>query len=84
MPIKQAALTAALDHKKLPQFEKAADDFLFGLFKPYRYEAAAIEVLLAYLLQRQREAANVRLILTGKKNNFPAEAVQERVRELNG
>ncbi|MBN1777649.1 MAG: V-type ATPase subunit [Clostridiales bacterium] len=82
--IKQAALSAVMDNKKLPYFEKVADDYLFGLFKPYRYESAVIEVLLAYLLQNQREAANVRLILTGKKNKFPSEAVRERMRELNG
>lgn len=82
--IKQAAQAAALDNQKLPYFEKAADDALFLMFKPYRYEVAAVEVLIAYLLQRQREATDVRLILTGKKNSFPAEAVQERLRELNG
>lgn len=84
MAVKQAAQAAVLDAKKLPYFEKVADDTLYAMFKPYRYDTACIEVLLAYLLQRQREAANVRLILTGKKNSFPAEAVQERVRELNG
>jgi V/A-type H+-transporting ATPase subunit C len=57
---------------------------LYGLFVPYRYETAAIEVPIAFLLQKQREAADVRLILTGKLNGFPPEAVQERVRELNG
>ncbi len=84
MQVKQAALTAAMDAKKLPYFEKVADDMLYGMFTPYRYETEAIEVLIAYLLQKQREAADVRLILTGKLNGFPPEAVQERVRELNG
>lgn len=84
MAVRQAAQAAALDEKKLPYFEKVADDYLFGLFKPYRYEPAAIEVLLSFLLQKQREAADVRLILTGKINGFAPEAVQERVRELNG
>jgi len=84
MAVKQAALAAALDDKKLPYFEKIADDYLFGMLKPSRYESAVIEVLLSYLLQKQREAANVRLIMTGKKNNFPPDAVQERMRELIG
>ncbi len=84
MGVKQAAQAAALDPKKLPYFEKVVDDYLYGLFKPYRYEPAAIEVLVAFLLQKQREAADVRLILTGKINGFAPEAVQERVRELNG
>jgi V/A-type H+/Na+-transporting ATPase subunit C len=82
--VKQAAQAAALDCAKLPYFEKVADDTLYGLFAPYRYGSACIEVLIAYLLQKQREAADVRLILTGKINGFPPEAVQERVRELNG
>jgi len=84
MTVRQAAQAAALDSAKLPYFEKVADDYLYGLFAPYRYETAGIEVLIAYLLQKQREAADVRLILTGKINGFPPEAVQERVRELNG
>jgi len=84
MAVKQAAQAAVLDTKKLPYLEKVADDALYAMFKPYRYESAVIEVLLSYLLLRQREAANVRLILTGKINGFPPEAVQERVRELNG
>lgn len=84
MAVKQAAQAAVMDAKKLPYLEKVADDALYEMFKPYRYESAVIEVLLAYLLLRQREAANVRLILTGKINGFPPEAVKERVRELNG
>ncbi|HPF86905.1 MAG TPA: V-type ATPase subunit [Candidatus Limiplasma sp.] len=84
MKVKQAAQAATLDSKKLPYLEKVADDYLYGLFKPYRYEAASVEVLLAYLLLRQREAADVRLIMTGKINGFSNEDVQERVRELNG
>ena len=82
--LKLAAQAAAQDASKLPFFEKVADDFLFGLFEPYRYRTAAIEVVIAYLLQRQREAADVRLIMTGKLNGFPPDAVLERVRELHG
>lgn len=84
MVAKQAVHAAVLDSHKLPYLEKVADDYLYGLFKPYRYESAVIEVLIAYLVQRQREAANVRLIMMGKINGFTSDAVQERVRELNG
>ena len=84
VPVKLGAMAAAFDSKKLPYFEKVADDYLIGLFKPFRYDPAAIEVLIAYLLQAQREAADVRLIMTGKLNGFTPEAVQERVRELHG
>ena len=73
MQVKQAALRPRRwTAKKLPYFEKVADDMLYGLFAPYRYETASIEVLIAYLLQKQREAADVRLILTGKTQRLPA------------
>jgi len=84
MAVRQAAQAAVLETGKLPYLEKVVDDTLYGLFKPHRYDSASVEVLLAYLLLRQREAADVRLIMTGKINGFPPEAVQERVRELNG
>lgn len=80
----QAALAASLDAARLPKLEKAADDYLYSLFRDYRYQADAPEMLIYYLLQRQREATDVRLILAGKLNGFTPEAVAERVREVHG
>ena len=37
---------------------------------------------LAYLLARQNEIKTVRIILTGKQNEFPDEAIRERIREM--
>lgn len=82
--VSQAALAASLDTTKLPYLEKVADDYLYGLFKGYRYEAESLEILIAFLLQKQREATDVRLITAGKLNGFAPEAVAERVRELHG
>ena len=84
VPVYQAALSAALNPQKLPQMEKVADDYVYGLFKPHRYDSDSLEMLLAFLLQKQREATDVRLIMAGKLNGFTPEAVAERVRELNG
>ena len=83
-PSAEAALSAALNPQKLPQMEKVADDYVYGLFKPHRYDSDTLEMLLAFLLQKQREATDVRLIMAGKLNGFTPEAVAERVRELNG
>ncbi|HNW85829.1 MAG TPA: V-type ATPase subunit [Candidatus Limiplasma sp.] len=84
VPVYQAALSAAINPKKLPQMEKFADDYLYQLFKPYRYDSASMEMLIAYLFQKQREATDVRLIMAGKLNGFTPDAVEERVRALNG
>lgn len=80
----QAATEAAVDGAKLPYLEKIADDYLYGLLGSHRYDSASLEVLIAFLLQKQREATDVRLIMAAKLNGFAPEAVAERMRELNG
>ena len=59
-------LAASVDATKLPYLEKVADDYLYSLFRPYQYDSASIEILLAYLLQKQREATDIRLTMAGK------------------
>ena len=38
--------------------------------------------MVAYQLARENEIKTVRIILTGKQNEFPDEAIRERVREM--
>jgi V/A-type H+-transporting ATPase subunit C len=38
--------------------------------------------IIAYYLARQNEIRTVRIILTAKANDFPEEAIRERVREM--
>jgi V/A-type H+-transporting ATPase subunit C len=80
----QAALNATVDAARLPYLEKVADDYLYGIMRPYRYDSASLEILLSFLLQKQREATDVRLIMAGKLNGFTPAAVAERMRDLNG
>ena len=80
----QAALAAALDAAKLPAQEKTMDDRLLKPFSALRLDALRLEPVAGYLLAAEREAAAVRLILTGKANGFDAEEIKERLRELYG
>ena len=64
--------------------QKTADDYLYGFIKAKQYDTDSIEYIIAYLLQKQREATDVRLVMTGKLNGFAPEAVGERMRELDG
>lgn len=79
-----AVQAAVMDKSKLPALEKAVDDYLLSLFEPYRIASFSLEPVIGYLLAAEREAAAVRLILAGKANGFPQEAVRERMRELYG
>lgn len=80
----RAAAEAALDARKLPLMEKTADDYLYQIYADTRYQTDSVDMLAAYLLAAQREATDVRLIMTGKLNGFSDEELSERVRELHG
>ena len=82
--VQQAIASSAENAGKLPLLEKEADDYLYRLMLPYRYQGKTVEPLIAYLLQRQREATDVRLVMAGKINGFSEEAVAERVRDIHG
>lgn len=77
-----AAIAASMDESKLALLEREADDALLHLFTPFSRAISKDERLIGYLLRRDREAAAVRLILAGKENFFPADAIRERLRAL--
>lgn len=79
--VTEAAKNAVLDAKHLPALEKAMDDALLSLYRPFRFQICP-ERAAAYLLAVQRETAAVRLILAGKQNGFDAENIRERLRDL--
>lgn len=79
----QAAVSAGADARKLPFLEKTADDYLFKLFDKSTYSVDSLDMMMAFLLRKQREATDVRLLMAGKVNGFQPGAVMERVRELH-
>ncbi|MEG0766357.1 MAG: V-type ATPase subunit [Clostridia bacterium] len=82
--ITEAAQHAIEDSGALPAFECATDNLLLSFFHSYRHASLSFEPVVGYLLGRERESAAVRLILSGKANGFPMEAVRERLRDLYG
>ena len=63
-------------------FEKWCDDKLMDYIKPQRYNPFTIEPLAAYVLARENEIKCVRIVLSGKLNDLPEEAIRERLREM--
>ena len=62
--------------------EKRRDDVLTELLKQYKWESDTVMPVLGYMLAREREAKNIRLVITLARNNFGEEAIDERLREL--
>lgn len=65
----------------IAELEKQADNFLIGYIKKAKYITFGIEPLVAYLIAKENEIKLARIVLTGKKNNLPADVIKERLRE---
>ena len=63
-------------------FERWCDNRMIETLKPQKYETFSVGPLLGYLIARETEIKTVRIILTGKQNGFPDEAIRERIREM--
>ena len=63
-------------------FERWCDNHMIETLKPQKYETFSVGPLLGYLIARENEIKTVRIILTGKQNGFPDEAIRERIREM--
>lgn len=63
-------------------FERWCDNRMTDSMRSQKYESFSVGPLLAYLLARQNEIKTVRMILTGKQNDFPEEAIRERIRAM--
>lgn len=63
-------------------FERWCDNRMTETMKPQKYNAFSAGPLVAYLLARENEIKTVRIILTGKQNDFPEEAIRERIRAM--
>lgn len=65
----------------LALFEKLMDDYLLGLVRDARYIALGPEPVVAYLMAKEAEIKNLRIIFTGKLNRLPEGTIRERLRE---
>ena len=72
------------DYKKtgsLTRLEKLSDNYVLGFIKKAKYIALGIEPLIAYLMAKENEIKNVRIIMVGKINKISTEIIRERLRE---
>lgn len=75
-----SAETKELD---LIAFEKVKDDYLTSMYDKSKIMAFGPLPLLAFLNAKEVEWKNLRLILVGKRSNFPVEVVRERMRRTD-
>ena len=73
---------AAMFKESTSAFEKWCDDLLMECVGQAKYTAFGIDPIVAYYVARDAEIKTVRIILSAKINNLPADVIRERVRTL--
>lgn len=68
--------------KSTSSFEKWCDDILMECVDGARYTPFGLDPIVAYYIAKDAEIKTVRIILSAKINNLPAELIRERVRTL--
>lgn len=63
-------------------FEKLADDLLTAYLQQGKRKPFGLEPLIGYLYAKEIEVKNIRMILVGKINGLPIEAIRERLRNV--
>ena len=82
-PLKQAAEAgvAALKGGRLTQFEKLCDNAVTEYLGKAKYVPFGEAPIIAYLAAKENELTAIRIILTGRLANLPAETIKERLRD---
>ncbi len=65
----------------LTLLEKLSDDFVMGFLKRAKLALYGPEPLVAYVLAKETELKNMRILLVGKLNGIPKEIIEEHLRE---
>jgi len=63
-------------------FEKWCDNLIIKHIKPQKYNPFTLAPLIAYILARENEIKNVRILLSGKLNNLSDDSIRERLRDM--
>lgn len=63
------------------EFEKACDNHIMDYIRKFRFKAFGIEPLIGYMLGKETDIKNARIILVGKVNKISNDIIRERLRK---
>lgn len=61
--------------------EKASDDYFLSVARRAKFVSMGPEVVVGFVIAKQMESKNLRLIFSGKAAGWPVDAIRERLRE---
>lgn len=66
---------------KFTEFERQCDNMLISYVKNAKYVPYGIEPLIGFMVAKDNEMKQARIIMSGKLNNLPADEIRGRLRE---
>lgn len=63
-------------------FERLSDNYLLSLARKGLYKPFGAETVMGYLIARENEVKNLRILLVGKINRISTEMIRERLRDV--
>jgi V/A-type H+-transporting ATPase subunit C len=72
-----------LQGKTFGPLERGTDEYLIGLLGEVKYASLGIGVVARYIVRKETEVKNVRLILAGKEAGKAGSQIRERLRDTN-
>ena len=75
----EAGASYLASEKSFLRAEQQCDEHLTGFLKSTLQITAGPQPIIAYLLMKESEIRNVRLVLTAKKNNLDTKLIQDRI-----
>lgn len=74
-------IRAWAEENSLALYERLVDNYLIAYVKPVKYMVFGVEPLIGYLLAKEHEMKQIRIIVIGKLNDLPTENIKERLRD---
>lgn len=62
--------------------EKLSDNYITAYLRQGKWVPFGIEPLVGYIWAKEIEIKNIRIVMVGKINKLPAEAIRERIRDV--
>jgi len=75
------AIIEYLKDRSLTKLEKASDDIIMNQVKKGKYVSLGIEPIIGYMMAKETEIKNIRIIMVGKINNVSPGIIKERLRD---
>lgn len=78
----EAMATLFEQKRDISSIEKLKDNYLVNFVKGARYVMFGIQPIVAFMIAKDMEIKNLRIIITGKKAGLPESLLKERLRDV--